>query len=265
MLGSCPLCTKQSVLQNSHRWLGKCCCQLHQKIQASLGEWSRIQIHLVLTSQSLPLQNNLSHVLQLMWNQQVKCHFIHFFKVLVSAPVGTLCIKIYCLTLPLLNFYVACRKFIFWKRLKLLLKLSAIYEWIGELQIWEGKIGILKLANWKIIESRYGSIACIGDLWSWTKVFELRFSLRCTVASSMVLSNPRLRYLLFPLQNWLQQLGFQYCTQKKGYFVEGHKKPAIVVYRYTFISHCFEYERRTHRWVQLSASQANDLQEKHWV
>jgi hypothetical protein len=47
--------------------------------------------------------------------------------------------------------------------------------------------------------------------------------------------------------------------------VDGHEKPATVAYRDAFISHYFEYERRTHRWVQLSASQANDLQEKGMI
>jgi hypothetical protein len=62
--------------------------------------------------------------------------------------------------------------------------------------------------------------------------------------------------------NWLRQLGLQYCTQKKGYFVDRHEKPATAAYWDAFISCYFEYERRTQRWVQLSASQAIDLQEK---
>jgi hypothetical protein len=44
--------------------------------------------------------------------------------------------------------------------------------------------------------------------------------------------------------------------------VDGHEKPTTVAYRADFISHYFEYERRTHRWVQLLTSQAFDLQEK---
>ena len=40
--------------------------------------------------------------------------------------------------------------------------------------------------------------------------------------------------------NWLRQLGFQYCTQKKGYFVDGHEKPATVAYQDAFISRYFE-------------------------
>ncbi len=71
--------------------------------------------------------------------------------------------------------------------------------------------------------------------------------------------------------NWLCQLGFLYCTQKKGYFVDRHEKPATVAYRAAFISRYFEYERRTYRWVQLPKSQAFDLKKKgrdskkHWV
>jgi hypothetical protein len=65
--------------------------------------------------------------------------------------------------------------------------------------------------------------------------------------------------------NWLRLMGFKYCTQKKGYFVDGHEKPATVAYRANFISRYFEYERRTHRWVQLPESQALDLQERKMV
>jgi hypothetical protein len=65
--------------------------------------------------------------------------------------------------------------------------------------------------------------------------------------------------------NWLRQLGFTYCTQKKGYFVDGHEKPATVAYRANFISRYFECERRTHRWIQLSHSQALDLQENEKI
>jgi hypothetical protein len=44
--------------------------------------------------------------------------------------------------------------------------------------------------------------------------------------------------------------------------VDRHEKPATVAYRVAFISRYFEYERRTHRWVQHPASQTFDLQEK---
>jgi hypothetical protein len=60
--------------------------------------------------------------------------------------------------------------------------------------------------------------------------------------------------------NWLRQLGFLYCSQKKGYCVDGHEKPTTVTYRAAFISCHFEYKRRLHRWVQLLAPQAFDLQ-----
>jgi hypothetical protein len=38
--------------------------------------------------------------------------------------------------------------------------------------------------------------------------------------------------------------------------VYGHEKPATVAYRANFKSCYFEYERRMHRWIQLSYSQA---------
>jgi hypothetical protein len=51
-------------------------------------------------------------------------------------------------------------------------------------------------------------------------------------------------------------LGFLYCTLKKSYSVDGHKKPATVAYRAAFISCYFKYERR------IPTSKAFDLQEK---
>jgi HEPN domain-containing protein len=47
--------------------------------------------------------------------------------------------------------------------------------------------------------------------------------------------------------------------------VDRHEKPTTVAYQDTFISHYFEYERRTYRWVQFSASQAIEMQEKGMI
>jgi hypothetical protein len=45
--------------------------------------------------------------------------------------------------------------------------------------------------------------------------------------------------------NWLRRLGFNYCAQKKNYFVDGHEKAATIAYRVKFIPRYFDYERRT--------------------
>jgi hypothetical protein len=61
--------------------------------------------------------------------------------------------------------------------------------------------------------------------------------------------------------NWLCLLGFTYCAQKKGYFVDGHEKPATVSYWKESIPCYLTNERRTYRWVQLPKMEAFDLQE----
>jgi hypothetical protein len=61
--------------------------------------------------------------------------------------------------------------------------------------------------------------------------------------------------------HWLRLLGFTYCAQKKGYFMDGHEKPATVAYPKEIISHYLTYKRKTYSWVRLPKTEALDLQE----
>jgi hypothetical protein len=63
---------------------------------------------------------------------------------------------------------------------------------------------------------------------------------------------------------WLQKLGFRYEPRQKGYYVDGHEKPAIIEYRKQFITIYLSYEQRAHRWIQISSSEAVQLEEKKW-
>ena len=61
---------------------------------------------------------------------------------------------------------------------------------------------------------------------------------------------------------WLQKLGFRYEPRRKGYYVDGHEKPATIEYRKQFITRYLSYEQRAHRWIQISLSEAVQLEEK---
>ncbi len=50
---------------------------------------------------------------------------------------------------------------------------------------------------------------------------------------------------------WMRALDFKYKVHKKGFYVDGHEKPAMLQYRKKFISQYMNYKRRMHRWIQL--------------
>ena len=50
---------------------------------------------------------------------------------------------------------------------------------------------------------------------------------------------------------WLSKFGFKYSPRKKNYYNDKHESEANVAYRHEFIKRYFDYEIRTHRWVQL--------------
>jgi hypothetical protein len=56
--------------------------------------------------------------------------------------------------------------------------------------------------------------------------------------------------------NWLRQLGFLYCSEKK---------PTTIAYRVAFISRYFEYERRTHTSQAFDLQEEGEIVKKHWL
>jgi len=44
------------------------------------------------------------------------------------------------------------------------------------------------------------------------------------------------------IYRWMKHLGFKYEAWKKGYYVDGHEKPATVKYRWSFVQHYLNYE-----------------------
>jgi hypothetical protein len=55
---------------------------------------------------------------------------------------------------------------------------------------------------------------------------------------------------------WMRALGFKFEVHKKGFYVDGHEKPATLHYRKKFISWYMNYERCMHRWIQLTKKRA---------
>jgi len=61
---------------------------------------------------------------------------------------------------------------------------------------------------------------------------------------------------------WMRKLGFVYEPRKKGYYVDGHEKPATVLYRKKFVTRYLQYERQAHRWIQISLHDTQQLEEQ---
>ena len=61
------------------------------------------------------------------------------------------------------------------------------------------------------------------------------------------------------LMTWL---GFRYAPRKKGYYVDGHEKPATIQYQWYFCKQYLGYEQRMHKWIQIPAEEAAFMEEK---
>ena len=48
---------------------------------------------------------------------------------------------------------------------------------------------------------------------------------------------------------YMVRLGFKYKTRQKGFYVDGHERPATILYRNKFILRYFKYKRRMFRWI----------------
>jgi len=64
---------------------------------------------------------------------------------------------------------------------------------------------------------------------------------------------------------WMQKLGFKYEPRRKGYYVDGHEKPATIEYRKQFVTRYLAYEQRAHRWIQIPLSEALELEDKKMI
>ena len=61
---------------------------------------------------------------------------------------------------------------------------------------------------------------------------------------------------------WMLSLGFRYEPRRKGYYVDGHERPATVQYRWKFCQRYLAYEQRMHQWIQVPATEANELEKR---
>jgi len=64
---------------------------------------------------------------------------------------------------------------------------------------------------------------------------------------------------------WMARLGFRYATRKKGYYVHGHEKPAMIQYQWDFCKWSYlGYEERMHRWTQQRAAEEAVSWKRRW-
>ena len=49
---------------------------------------------------------------------------------------------------------------------------------------------------------------------------------------------------------------------EKGYYVDGHERPATVQYRWKFFQRYLAYEQQMHQWIQVPATEANELEKR---
>jgi hypothetical protein len=61
---------------------------------------------------------------------------------------------------------------------------------------------------------------------------------------------------------WMTSLGFRYEPCQKGYYVDGHERPATIQYRWDFCKRYLAYEQRMQRWIQVPATLAIELETK---
>ncbi|KAI2489598.1 hypothetical protein MHU86_24987 [Fragilaria crotonensis] len=64
---------------------------------------------------------------------------------------------------------------------------------------------------------------------------------------------------------WMIRLGFRYQPTRKGYYVDGHERPATIQYRWDFCRRYFSYERRMHCWVQVTETVAKQLEKEDMI
>ena len=67
---------------------------------------------------------------------------------------------------------------------------------------------------------------------------------------------------LSTVYRWITRLGFPYAPRKKGYYVDGHEKPATIQYQWYFCKQYLGYEQRMHKWIQIPAEEAAFMEEK---
>ncbi|KAI2493650.1 hypothetical protein MHU86_20903 [Fragilaria crotonensis] len=95
-------------------------------------------------------------------------------------------------------------------------------------------------------------------------------SVRAMMANNKEQYNKQLRIILkrygltcispSTVYRWMVRLGFRYEPTRKGYYVDGHERPATVQYRWDFCQRYLSYERRMHCWVQVTEPVAAQLE-----
>jgi hypothetical protein len=67
------------------------------------------------------------------------------------------------------------------------------------------------------------------------------------------------------IYGWMKLLGFKYEPRKKGYYVDGHEKPAAIEYCNSFVKRYLMYESQMYCWIQLTAEESKKMEIKGLV
>jgi hypothetical protein len=61
---------------------------------------------------------------------------------------------------------------------------------------------------------------------------------------------------ILTVRRWMQRLGYKYCTQKKSFYVDDHKRAKQRFHRKEFTEeYSLKLEPNSHRWLQVSKAQ----------
>ena len=104
---------------------------------------------------------------------------------------------------------------------------------------------------------------------------ETEKSVRAMMSTKTEEYNTHLRNILKPyglacvspsaVYRWMIRLGFRYEPARKGYYVDGHERPATIQYRWDFCRRYLAYEKRMHRWVQVPEAVAQQLEKDEMI
>ena len=70
---------------------------------------------------------------------------------------------------------------------------------------------------------------------------------------------------LITVYRYMIILGMRYKTRRKGYYVDGHERPATIIYRNKFVKRYLQREQDMFRWIQISKKESIEFETKGYI
>ena len=70
---------------------------------------------------------------------------------------------------------------------------------------------------------------------------------------------------LITVYRYMIILGMRYKTRRKGYYVNGHERPATIIYRNKFVKRYLQREQDMFRWIQISKKESIEFETKGYI